>query len=546
MNHRNRGLVRLALIVLVALLVSTAAACQRAEPPKPAPAAPAPTVPTPPQPKPGGTLVLAVGGNPVSLDPALMRDWISRQAIINMYDSLVDLNEKEEVVPSLAKSWRVEEGGLRYVFELRDDVLFHDGTRFNAEAVKFNYDRMLDPAFNSRNLATLSPVIARVEVLGEFTVAFNLKRIDVDFLTEMSWSGLMVSPTAARLHGVDFARNPVGTGPFAFKAFEPDSHLDLVRNDKYWRGAPLVDGIRVRIIPEASTRNVELEAGNLHISYHASAKDRERLKRAGLVVEERTTASFQMLSFNLADGPTAELAVRNAIARAIDRDIIIQQVLHGAAQKSRAGVPSTSPYYHADVPMIEYNTKEAERILDQAGWVKGADGIRRKGGELLKIKLVTSDAEERVLISQIIQEQLNLVGFSVEIVTLEWGAYLDAMRAGNYHISYWSLGGTALRSSNGTANMKSDAHWNVSQIRRQPALADVSARIDVIVDTASQTVDDQTRFNMLKEFQMLSYEHQLIFWLWHVQSHHVFQPYVKDYILYNYNIIWTYDVWLDR
>lgn len=175
-----------------------------------------------------------------------------------------------------------------------------------------------------------------------------------------------------------------------------------MRNDDYWGGKPLLDGIKVRIIPEASTRIIEVEAGNVDLAYGIPPKEVQRLEDAGVNIETRTTASFQLVSINLADGPTAELAVRKAIARAIDREVIIDEVLDGAAEKSRAGVPSASPYYHEDVPMIEYDPEEAAQLLEEAGWKLGDDGIRYRDGEPLKLKILTSDSEERVLISQIL------------------------------------------------------------------------------------------------------------------------------------------------
>ncbi len=463
-----------------------------------------------------------------------------------MYDTLVWIDENEDIQPALAESWEIASDGLSIVFRLRQDVKFHDGTPFNAEAVKFNYDRMLDPAFNSRNLAILQPIIASVDVVDAYTVRFNLKRVDVNFLAEASWSSKMVSPEAVRLHGAEFAANPVGTGPFRFGSFEPDSHLELVRNDDYWGGRPYLDAVRVRFMPEASARIIELEAGTVDIVYAIPAKDVARLEAAAIPIEKRNVPGFQMLALNLARAPTSELAVRKAIALAINRQVIIDQVLAGRAELSRAGVSRVSPFYHDDVPMIQHDPAAAERLLDQAGWVRGADGIRRRGGVALKAEIATSEHEERVLISQIVQEQLGRIGFQANVVTLEWGAYLAAMRAGNYDVSFWSLGGFAHRSSDGSANMQSDTHWNVSQILHQPELAEISRRIDEIIITAGKTVDDRTRFDMLREFQVLSQDHQLKVWLWHMEGLNAIRPVVRDFRLYNYSLIWLDRAWLDR
>lgn len=120
------------------------------------------------------------------------------------------------------------------------------------------------------------------------------------------------------------------------------------------------------------------------------------------------------------------------------------------------------------------------------------------------------------------------------------------MRNGDYHISYWSLGATALRAAMGTANLESGQYWNVSQITRNPELAEASQRIDEIINTAEQTIDDAERFAMIKEFQQITQDQQLMVWLWHRQSHKAVQKWVKDYQLFNYNIFWLHDAWLDK
>jgi len=545
---RTRGvLLRFLAVPLVLLLVFAVVGCgtQEEEPDGEA-VTPEPVEPVDEGPREGGTLVLAVGGNPVSLDVQMQQDWVSRQGIQYLYDALLYIDDNEDLQPRLATSWEVAEDGLTYTFYLREGVTFHDGTPFNAEAVKFNYDRMLDPDANTKQYADLEPLIESVEVVDDYTVKLHMKKVDVNFLTDVSWHAMMVSPTAVEKWGEEFAQHPVGTGPYKFEAFEPDSHIDFVRYDDYWGGRPLLDGIRVRVIPEESTRTIELEAGNVDMAYGVPPKEVKRLEEAGMTIEERTTASFQMVSINLADGPTAELPVRKAIAQAIDRQVIVDQVIYGAAEISRAGVPSVSPYYHDDVPQIDYDPDKAAQLLDEAGWVLGDDGLRYREGEPLKITILTSDAEERVLISQILAEQLSAVGIDPEIVTLEWGAYLDAMRNGDYNISYWSLAATALRATMGTANLESSQYWNVSQITRNPELAEASQRIDDILATAEETLDDAARFEMLKEFQQITQDQQLMVWLWHRKSHNAVQPWVKDYELFNYNIFWLHHAWMDK
>ncbi len=541
MNNRRRLMFALVAIFIVGAMVAFAACAPETEPEE------EPVEPDEPEelePQKGGVVSIAVGGDPHSLDYHLQSDWVSRQALQPMFESLLYYDENEELQPMLAEDWDYSEDGMTFTFYLREDVKFHDGTDFNAEAVKFNFDRILDPEVDSRHLPTFEPYLDEVEVVDEYTVRFHLLEPWGDFLGQVTWSSMMQSPTAIEEMGDDYANNPVGTGPFMFDEYEPDSHIDYVRFEDYWGGEPYLDGIRIRVIPEASTRVVELEAGTLDMAYGVEAKDVARLEDAGVIVEERSTATYQTLAVSLPDGPVAERDVRRAVAHAIDRQTIIDEILDGAAEISRAGVPSDSPYYSENVPELEYDPEKAKQLLEDAGWELD-NGIRYKDGEKLEMDILTSDAEQRVLISEIMQEQLSRIGFDADVTTLEWGAYLDAMRAGDYHVSYWSLATYAHELGTGTMNLRSDAHWNVSGIYEHPELAEVSERIDEIVEEVAVTVDVERRAELLEEFQMMVVEEVLFVPMWHVLSHNPVQPWVHGYELNNYNIFWMRDAWIE-
>ena len=505
------------------------------------------------EPQPGGTLRIAVSGDPVALDPHLQADWSTRQSIAYMFDGLTLMGAdpdtgEEEIWPSLARDWDISEDGLTYVLYLRDDVLFHDGTRFDAEAVKFNYDRYLDPEFNSPEHPHIVDRLESVEVIDEFTVQMNMSRVDIFWLSSMS-ALYMVSPTAVQEMGDEgHARHPVGTGPFKFESYAADSHVEMVRFDDHWRGAPLLDGLRVRIIPEDSTQHLELEAGDIDLAYNyaITPADVDRLEDAGIVVERRLTPSNAMLAMNLADGPTTDLLVRRAIAHSIDRDLIIEEILLGAAEKSNVGLPPISPIYPDHLPLIEYDPVKAGELLDQAGWELGDDGIRYKDGEPLELRILTSDREERVLMSQILHEQLEDVGFQADMTTLEWGAYLDACRSGDYDVTYWILYGSVWTNYTASSNIRSGRHWNIFQIEHQPDLVEQMERIDYLLDTFGETMDEDKRVELITEYQDIMREHMIMFFLWNEANFNAVQPEIKDYHLYNYNLFFLQDAWIDR
>jgi len=498
-------------------------------------------------PKEGGTLIIAVSADPVSLDPHLQADWSTRQGIVYMFDALVDVVENDAIAPSLAESWEVSDDGMVWTFHLRDDVTFHDGTKFNAEAVKFNMERLLDEEFASPEQPHVAQRLDSVEVVDDYTVKMHMKEVDINWLVLVS-AYYMVSPTAVESMGEEFAQHPVGTGGFKFKSFATGSHVEMVRYDDYWDGAPLLDGIKVRIIPEDSTQLMELQAGNIDIAYNYAIvpKDVEKLENAGVIVERRLTPSYAMLAMNLAEGPTVDLKVRQALAHAIDRDMIIEEVLLGAAEKSVVGLPSVSPLFNKDLPMIEYDPEKAGQLLDEAGWTLGDDGIRYRDGEPLELNILTSDREERVLMSQILDEQFKAIGIKSELTTLEWGAFLDACRAGEYDVTYWILYGSSWANNTASANIRSGRHWNIFQIDKQPALAEVSERMDYLLDTFEQTVDEDKRVELVREWQQLMRDNMIIYYLWNEANFNAAQPWVKDYKLYNYNLFFLDDTWLDK
>lgn len=504
-------------------------------------------------PKEGGTLVIAVSADPVALDPHLQADWNTRQGIAYMFDGLTivgvdDSGVEEEIQPALARDWDISEDGLTFTWYLREDVVFHDGTPFNADAVVFNYERFLDPEFNANEHPHIVDRLESIEALDEFTVQMNMLRVDIFWEASVA-SHYMVSPTAVKEQGDDgFARHPVGTGPFQFKSYAADSQIEMVRFDDHWRGAPLLDGLRVRIIPEDSTQHLELEAGSIDLAYNyaITPADVDRMEDAGIVIERRLTPSNAMLAMNLADGPMTDLRVRQAVAHAIDRDIIIEEILLGAAEKSNVGLPPVTPLYPDRLPLIDYNLAKAGELLDEAGWVMGDDGIRERDGEPLTLNILTSDREERVLMSQIIHEQLQDVGIDAEMTTLEWGAYLDACRAGDYDVTYWILYGSVWTNYTASSNIRSGRHWNIFQIEHQPELAEVSERIDYLLDTFGEEVDEARRVELISEYQDLMREHMIMFFLWNEANFNAAQPWVNDYHLYNYNLYFLHEAWLDK
>ncbi|CAN5485006.1 ABC transporter substrate-binding protein [soil metagenome] len=485
-------------------------------------------------PKSGGTAGLVVGANPASWD-LTKSTWVTWQAVCFLYDRLVTFDDNENLIPGLALSWEISEDGLEYTLKLRDGVLFHDGTPFDAEAVKFNIQRHIDKP--DSGFYTVYEPVDHVEVVDTLTAKIVLKEIRPNFIYEglAQWGALQLSPTSYAAQDPDnYGSPPVGTGPFVFDSYEPGSLIKYKKNEAYWAGSPLLDGIEVKVIPEPAVQLTELEAGTTD-AIIVSPKDVQTVQDDGLEVQQRISPWVCLVSLNTSKGVTQELAVRKAIAMAVDRDTMIEALLYGFGAKSRAGVTEESPFYNADIPEIAYDPAAAGSLLDEAGWVLGDGDIRQRDGQPLTVNILSTDFTDWALYNQAIQEQLKAVGIDSTISSLEWNAYLDQWREnqGDWNVSYHSQGSIMAATSVIQASWYPDAYWSVNQIddATEPDLIEVRTQLQALQDEFEVTLDDARRKAIAKEAQTLYQDNQPSVWLWHAASITALQPRLHDYQL---------------
>jgi peptide/nickel transport system substrate-binding protein len=481
----------------------------------------------------GGTVSLIVGANPASWDLSTST-WDTWQGVTFLYDRLFTFDENEELQPQLATEFEMSEDGLQYTLTLREDVTFHDGTPFNAEAVQFNVQRHLDQV-DSAFYAVYEPVES-MEVVDDTHIVLTLREVRPNFAYEAlaQWGALQVSPTAYQEGNQAFDANPIGTGPFRFESYEPGSEIRYVRNEEYWDGAPSLEGVVVRVIPEPSVRLVEIESGNVHIA-DIEAKDVEAMEQAGLTVESTISPGAQFISLNVSEAPTSELAVRKAIGLAVDRNAIIESVFFGNAELSRSGVNSASAFYSEEVPMIDYNPEEANRILEEAGWVMGANGVRERDGQPLIVNLLSTDFTNWGLMNQILQEQMAAIGIGSEISSQEWNAYLDQWREnqGGWNVTFHSQGSIMARTEPIQASWVPSDFWSITQIddATDEDLVAVAEQLQALNDEFQTTLDEERRKEISVEAQQLFQENQLTVWLWHAATITAIRPEVQGYSL---------------
>jgi peptide/nickel transport system substrate-binding protein len=380
---------------------------------------------------PPGVLVVGQIAEPKSLDPAADTAVNDFRILVNMYDGLVRYRDGTlQVEPDLATSWTISDDGKVYTFKLRKGVKFHDGTPFNAEAVKYNFDRMLDKNHPEHDtgpfpLAFFFSSIDKVEVVDDLTVKFTLKQPYAPFLSNLAYpTGLIVSPTAVKKYGKDFGRHPVGTGPFKFEEWDSNAKVVVSRNDDYWGGAPKLDAVVFRPITDANTRVAELMAGGIDLMVEVPPDSLKNLSGdANYKVYQQAGPHLWFLILNMKEGPFKDKRVRQAVNYAINKKALVDNVLQGTAEIAAGPTPPAFGWaYDKKLKPYPYDVAKAKKLIKEAG----AEGkevtfyVTEGGSGML----------DPIPMGAAIQADLAKVGLKVKIETYEWNTFLGKVNPG--------------------------------------------------------------------------------------------------------------------
>ncbi|MFC4711723.1 glutathione ABC transporter substrate-binding protein [Planococcus dechangensis] len=379
----------------------------------------------------GGDLILAVLSDASSLDPHGSNDVPSSVVQENIYETLVNRDENNEIVPGLAESWeQVDE--TTWSFQLREGVTFHDGEEFNAEVVKANLDRIRDEAVASPRLF-LFEMITEVNAVDEYQVEITTEYPFSPLLAHLSHNGGgMISPASIEADyealegGADpgsvISEEPVGTGYFKFDSWNVGSEIKLVKNEEYWDEPANVDSVTFRVVPDSQVRAADLETGNVHIIDPVQPNEVERINNSGAAsVLQTPSSSLAYLGFNTEKEPFNDPLVRQAISYAIDRQAIISGIYDDFA------IPANGPLapgifgYTEDIDAVEFDMDRARELIEEAGMTDG-----------FTTSIWTNDNPQRQSIAVLVQEALAELNIDVSINVMEFGAYLDQTAAGEH------------------------------------------------------------------------------------------------------------------
>lgn len=377
----------------------------------------------------GGELTYALATSPDTLDPHRSTLAVSVRAFRTIYDSLVVQDENNDIQPWLATEWEVSEDGKSYTFKLREDVHFHDGTPFNAEAVKYSFDRILNPETQAGNATALLAPYESSEVVDEFTVKLNLSTPSSSFLGNLSQAMLgIVSPTAAEKHGDQFGKNPVGTGPFKFVSWTENANIKVEKNSEYnWaptsvenKGQAYLDKLTFSIIPEEATRIGSVQSGQILAAETVPPQNIVSFENDpnNQVLSVNTLGLPYTLFFNQREEPWNNVDLRRAVLSAVDVDVILKTLYFDTYERAWSPItPGILGYDETLENSWEYDVEAAQKLLDEAGYVVGSDGIREKDGKKLTLNYVdgSPNREKRNDIAVIIQQQLKKIGIEVNV-----------------------------------------------------------------------------------------------------------------------------------
>lgn len=374
-----------------------------------------------------GTLVYAQTGDPVTLDSVRASGEPASFAINQIFDHLVHIGPDGSHLPALATSWEGSKDLKTYSFKLRRGAKFHDGTPFNAAAVKFNYERFVDK--NVSAMVAQYDIIDRIETPDDHTVVFHLKRPSVSFVEEQisEWRGVINSPTAINKSGKGYATRPVGTGPWKFVEWIPDDRITLERNPDYWGGAPLLEKLVIRSVPDPQTTFLEIQRGSVHMAYKLQPEHMVKLKESrDIVIQAAPSLTVRGFWFNVTRPPFNDIKVRQAVSHAVDTDTMVKALLGDMAVRSKGPVYVSSPALLPTLKEPEYDPEKAKRLLAQAGWKPGSDGILAKEGKRFSISILTGagllmKGKEQC---EFLQQNLANVGIGAKIEELEYAAFL--------------------------------------------------------------------------------------------------------------------------
>ncbi len=461
----------------------------------------------------GGEIIVGLNLEPDNLDPAVTPFAVSHWVMMNIYDTLVWRGVDGQFYPGLAESWEASEDGTVYTFKLKEGVMFHDGTPFNAEAVKFSLDHVVDPETHSGFASSLLGPYDRTEVIDDLTAEVHFTAPYAPLLDSLSQAFLgIVSPTAVQADREAFLRNPVGTGFMKFSEWAQQDHITLTRNEDYNWGSPLfehtgpahLEKVTFRFYQDSPTRLAALEAGDVNLIQSPLYNEMQRLADSDeLDVNQVMNPGLPVVLFlNTALAPTDDLAVRKAINLALDRELIVMTGMFGVTEPAYGPLWKSTPYYSAAVESLyPFDPELAKQTLEDAGWIEGGDGIREKDGQRLSFSLTATDFTSPF--DELSQSLWKDVGIEVDLQQMDVAASYEAITNGTVNSApqaWVSSDPVVLTNLFHSSNIDGGFAWSKFS----------DPHLDELLEAGERTIDDEERGAIYAEIQQIVMDNALL------------------------------------
>jgi peptide/nickel transport system substrate-binding protein len=459
-----------------------------------------------------GTVNFLIESMPANLDPRIGTDAQSQHLDGLIFDSLLAHDAQMNIVADLAERWEARDP-LTYVFHLRQGVKFHDGRPLTSADVKFTFDSILDGTVKTPKRGAFR-MVASIEAPDDSTIVFRLREPYASFLWNLTRPGVGIVPRGS---GAEIAQRPIGSGPFQFVNAVTDQEIVLERNRGYFGDASApagvpgnVERVRFRIVPDAIVRALELRKGSADVAINSLSPDMvvTLAKERGIVADEQPGTTIAYIGFNLEDSILSHREVRQALAYATDRATLIKYLLRGQARAAGSLLPPNHWAYDPDVQQYEFDPARAERLLDSAGFKRGAGGVR------FRLEFKTSTEEYSRLLSEAIADEWQRVGVAIELRPLEFATFYADLQRGSFQLSAqrW-VGG----------NNDPDIFESVFSSKKIPPNGSNrghyrNPKLDALLDQARMEMDREKRKALLWEIQKIVAENEPYINLWYLDN----------------------------
>lgn len=451
----------------------------------------------------GKKLIIGRAGDSISLDPSNTTDMDSAKVTVNIFETLVKYEkEGKDIIPGLAASWKSSEDGLTWVFHLRQDVKFHDGSVFDAHAVEFNFRRWMDKSNPYHNgqfsywnyvFGGFPGFVKSVTATSDYNVEIKLNRPYAPFLSTLAMPVFGIgSPDSIKRYGDEVYKHPIGTGPFCFKSWEPGKSIFLVRYEEYWDVLAKVDEVEFKVIPSNVDRLEQLKQGTIHIADNLGPDDVAVIENdQNLQLLLRPYFNVGYIALNNEKAPFNERDIRIAISLAINKEEMIKEVFANLARPAKTLIPPLLSGYNESVAESEYNPEKAKLLLQKAGYPQGFKTT-------LWVMNSSRDYFPKPLqVAEYIKKSLEEINIEVTIMTYNWDEYLNRIQNGEHEIALIGWTGDNIDPDNflntllSSDNAKPGNAGNYSFYK--------NTEVDILLTQARQTTDLVFRKNLYRK-----------------------------------------------